>query len=118
MKYICAIALIAAANAVKIQNEYPVWGAFTPPPEMDAVVKKGNSDFSDGEVEKAMKANPSNAGKFPVPDVAFSADDDIPKPHWVKQDWEMVVKKGNSEFNDKQVMKAEKLKNEPIRLPE
>lgn len=53
MKFICAIALIAAANAVKIQSEYPVWGVFTPSPEVNAIVKKGNSDFSDGEVEKA-----------------------------------------------------------------
>ena len=48
-----------------------------------------------------MKANPSNAGNWPVAEVAYSQDDAIPKPHYAKQDWELVVKKGNSAFNDK-----------------
>ncbi len=34
-----------------------------------------------------------------------------------KQDWERVVKKGNSGYNDKQVEKAMQLKGEPIRVP-
>ena len=63
-----------------------------------------------------MKANPSNAGNWPVAEVAYSQDDAIPRPHYAKQDWELVVKKGNSAFNDKQVAKAEKIKGEPIRI--
>ena len=110
MKYICAIALIGATSAINLQSEYPVWGAINPPPPMNDVVKRGAEDFSNKYVEMAMKANPTNAGNWDYPDVDYSQDDDLPKPHWAKQDWEDVVKKGNSDFNDKQVMKAEKLK--------
>ncbi len=48
-----------------------------------------------------MKANPDNAGAWPYSDAP--ADYKKPKeqkPHWAKQDWERVVKKGNSDFND------------------
>ena len=65
-----------------------------------------------------MKSNPSNAGKFPVAEVDYTPEDGIPKPHWATQYWENVVKKGNGAFNDEQVAKAEKLKPEPIRIPE
>ena len=36
--------------------------------------------------------------------------------HYVKQPWEQVVKKGNSDFSDKQVAKAVKLIPEPIAI--
>ena len=32
MKYTFAIALIGATSAIKLDSEYPVWGAFVPPP--------------------------------------------------------------------------------------
>ena len=101
MKYTFAIALIGAASAVKIENEYPVWGALVPPEPMNSVVSRGSYDSTEGAVEAAMKSNPTNAGKWPVDPVAFDAEDNIPKPHYAKQNWEDVVKKGNSAFNDK-----------------
>ena len=118
MKYTFAIALIGAASGIKIENGYPLWGAIAPVPKMNSVMKRGSYDSTVAYVEAAMKSNPSNAGEFPVAKVDYTPEDGIPKPHFATQKWEAVVKKGNSDFNDKQVAKAEKLKAEPIRLPE
>ena len=118
MKYTFAIALIGAASGIKIENEYPLWGAIAPVPKMNSVMKRGSYDSTAAAVEAAMKSNPSNAGGFPVAEVDYTPEDGIPKPHFATQQWEAVVKKGNSDFNDKQVAMAEKLKEEPIRLPE
>ena len=84
MKYISIIALIGAASSIKIENEYPVWGAINPPEGMNAVVKRGAEDFSNNYVDMAMKANPSNAGQYPVPKVDYTPEDGLPKPHFAK----------------------------------
>ena len=63
-----------------------------------------------------MLANPDNAGTWPVPPAPEPVKEDIlpKKPHWAKQAWESVVKKGNSAFSDDQVAAAEQRKKEPI----
>ena len=64
-----------------------------------------------------MKRNPSS-GTWPItpaPDHIYDPKPE-PKPHYRKQPWEYVVKKGNSEFNDVQVDKALKKIPEPIVL--
>jgi len=65
-------------------------------------------------VEMAMKANEANAGTWPVADAPNWNHKDFiePKPHYAKQNWELVVKKGNSAFNDEQVANAETKKKE------
>ena len=80
---------------------------------MNAVVNRGSYDSTVNYVNAAMKSNPTNAGEAGYPEVDYTPEDGIPKPHWATQYWEAVVKKGNSDFNDKQVAKAEKLKPEP-----
>ena len=111
MKYTAVFALIASTQAVQL--EYTNYFAI-PPPIWD-VVKRGDSrDFADDNVRAAMKANESS-GKWPVPIVEkkYDATGDLDM-HYEKQPWEQVVKKGNSEFSDKQVAKAVKLIPEPI----
>ena len=71
MKFTFAIALIGATSAIKLDSEYPVWGAFVPPPPANDVIKRGSYDSTENYVDMAMKANPTNAGKFPVVEVAF-----------------------------------------------
>merc|ERR1712216_549610 len=53
----------------------------------------------------------------PIPAIIFSFFIEKKPPYWAKQDWERVVKKGNSPYNDKQVEKAMQIKGEPIRVP-
>ncbi len=50
-----------------------------------------------------MKANPSNAGAWPVaPVVEHDWSKALEKkPFWAKQDWEFVVEKGANRFADK-----------------
>ena len=111
MKYTAVFALIASTQAVQL--EYTNYFAI-PPPIWD-VVKRGDSrDFADDMVRDAMKRNPSS-GEWPVPIVrkVYDPTGDLDM-HYVKQPWESVVKKGNSEFSDKQVAKAVKLIPEPI----
>merc|ERR1719482_2168102 len=120
MKFTAAVALLAGlTQAIKLDNEYAIWHSVAPPPPMWEVVKRGAHDFQDLNVEKAMKLNPDNAGEWPIkPVVTTSWDKVLEKPpYWAKQDWERVVKKGNSGYNDKQVEKAMQLKGEPIRVP-
>ena len=111
MKYTAVFAVIASAQAVQLEyNDHFA----TPPPIWD-VVKRGSSrDFADDNVRAAMKANGSS-GEWPVPIVEkhYDATGDLDM-HYVKQPWEQVVKKGNSDFSDKQVAKAVKLIPEPI----
>mgnify|MGYP006131709405 CR=1 FL=1 len=85
---------------------------------MNDAINRGSYDSTVKYVESAMKSNPTNAGAGPVAEVDYTPEDGIPKPHFATQNWETVVKKGNSDFSDKQVAKAEKLKAEPIVLPE
>merc|ERR1740127_169658 len=119
MKFTAIVALLGLTQAVKIDNEYAIWHSVAPPPPMWDVVSRGAHGFQDLNVEKAMKLNPSNAGEWPVaPVVTTNWDKALEKPpYWAKQDWERVVKKGNSGYNDKQVEKAMQLKGEPIRVP-
>merc|ERR1719389_1360848 len=120
MRFTVAVALFAGlSQAIKIESDYAIWHSVAPPPPMWDVVKRGAHDFQDLNVEKAMKLNPSNAGSWPIaPVVETSWEKVIEKPpYWAKQDWERVVKKGNSAYNDKQVEKAMQLKGEPIRVP-
>ena len=113
MKYTAVFAVMASTQAVQLEyNDYFA----TPPPIWD-VIKRGDSrDFADDNVRAAMKANESS-GKWPVPVVEKKYDPtgDLDM-HYVKQPWEQVVKKGNSEFSDKQVAKAVKLIPEPIAI--
>ena len=62
-----------------------------------------------------MKANPNNGGTWPIPEAppAFKKPKDD-KPHWGKQDWEHVVKKGASDFANDYVDAAVAKKAEPI----
>jgi hypothetical protein len=120
MRFTVAVALFAGlSQAIKIESDYAIWHSVAPPPPMWDVVKRGAHGFQDLNVEKAMKLNPSNAGEWPIaPVVTTSWDKVLEKPpYWAKQDWERVVKKGNSPYNDKQVEKAMQLKGEPIRVP-
>ena len=119
MKFTALVALLGATQAVKLDSEYAIWHSVAPPPPMWEVVKRGAHGFQDLNVEKAMKLNPSNAGEWPVaPVVTTNWDKALEKPpYWAKQDWERVVKKGNSGYNDKQVEKAMATKGEPIRVP-
>ena len=115
MKYSAFVALIASAQAVHL--EYAIYdpeGKLNPP--IWSVVKRGAvRDFADDNVKKAMEANPTS-GSWPI----APAPKDIPKieekPHFEKQPWESVVKKGNSAFSDTQVEKALKLIPEPIAI--
>ena len=71
MRFIAFAALIASATALKVEseNEYNIWWEVAPPPKkLFEVVKRGEHDFQDLNVEKAMNANPNNAGTWPVPD--------------------------------------------------
>ena len=122
MKFTTLASMIVATQAVKIQSEeaYNLYWevADRNKPPMFDVVKRGDSrDFADANVEMAMKANPSS-GTWPITPVKFEpfAPKPEPKPHYWKQPWEFVVKKGNSGFNDVQVDKALKLIKEPIVL--
>jgi hypothetical protein len=120
MRFTVAVALFAGlSQAIKIESDYAIWHSVAPPPPMWDVVKRGAHGFQDLNVEKAMKLNPSNAGEWPIaPVVTTSWDKVLEKPpYWAKQDWERVVKKGNSPYNDKQVEKAMQLKGEAIRVP-
>ena len=113
MKYTAVLALIASTQAIQLEyNDF-----FTTPPPIWDVIKRGDArDFADENVKAAMKANPTS-GEWPVPVVPKQPQ----KPekdgeHWEKQPWEQVVKKGNSEFSDKQVAKAQALKPEVIAI--
>ena len=120
MKFTLAAAVLCGlTQAIKLDNEYAIWHSLAPPPPIWDVVKRGEHGFQDLNVEMAMKANPSNAGEWPIkqyvePDFSHALEK---KPFWAKQDWEFVVKKGNNGYNDKQVDKAMLVKGEPIRVP-
>ena len=63
-----------------------------------------------------MVANPDNAGSWPIPQV-MDAEKEAPPPppvYWAKQNWESVVKKGNSAYSDDMVEIASQKKPEPI----
>ena len=113
MKYTAVLALVASTQAVQLEyNDHFA----TPPPIWD-VVKRGDSrDFADDNVKKAMNANGSS-GEWPVPVVEkhYDPTGDLDM-HYVKQPWEQVVKKGNSDFSDKQVAKAVAKIPEPIAI--
>ena len=116
------LALIAAsAQAIKVESDqkYNLYYEFAPPPpKMWDVVARGSvKDFADANVEAAMKRNPSS-GSWPIEPVGPDPLDEkpAPKPHYWKQPWEFIVKKGNSAFNDVQVDKALSRIKEPIVL--
>ena len=116
MKFAIFAVLAAGTQAIKLDNEYAVWHSLAPPPPIWSVVKRGAHGFQDDNVEMAMKANPDNAGEWPVaPAPELDVDKVLPKkPHYAKQAWESVVKKGNSGFNDDEVDAALSRKKEPI----
>ena len=115
------LALIAAsAQAIKVESDqkYNLYYEFAPPPpKMWDVVARGSvKDFADANVEAAMKRNPTS-GTWPIATIPEPVPEKKEvKPHYWKQPWEFVVKKGNSGFNDVQVDKALKLIPEPIVL--
>ena len=116
MKFGLIAVLAAGAQAIKLDNEYAIYHVLAPPPPIWSVVSRGAHGFQDENVEKAMLANPDNAGTWPVaPAPELDVDKIIPKkPHYAKQAWESVVKKGNAAFSDDQVAAAEAKKKEPI----
>ena len=111
MKFTAVFALIASTQAVQL--EYTNFFA-APPPIWDVVKRGSERDFADDMVRSAMKRNPSS-GEWPVPIVRkiYDPTGDLDM-HYEKQPWEAIVKKGNSDFSDKQVAKAVKLIPEPI----
>ena len=108
MKFSLIAVIASGAAAVKLENEYAIWHSVAPPPPIWNVVKRGARSFQDMNVEMAMKANEANAGTWPVADAPNWNQKDFiePKPQYEKQNWELVVKKGNSAFNDEQVTNA------------
>ena len=115
MKYYC-LSMLVACNAVSL--EYKPFKLRDDPPltysGMTDVVKRGDvKDFADMNVDKAMKVNPSS-GKFPVPDFHTDLLDEFPMKTPRLDYWDDVVTKGNEAFTNEQVLKAEKLKPEPI----
>ena len=116
MKFAVFAVLAAGTQAIKLDNEYAVWHAVAPPPPIWSVVKRGAHGVQDDYVEMAMNANPANAGEWPVAPVEeLDPAKVLPKkPHWAKQNWESVVKKGNGAFNDDMVDAALSRKKEPI----
>ena len=115
MKYFC-LGLLVACNAVSL--EYKPFKLRDDPPltysGMVDIVKRGDvKDFADTNVDKAMKVNPSS-GKFPVPDFHTDIIDDVPAIPPRLDYWDDLVVKGNEDFTNKQVLKAEALKPEPI----
>merc|ERR1740130_1071632 len=102
MKFTLAAAVLCGlTQAIKLDNEYAISLTCSTTTIWD-VVKRGEHGFQDTNVEMAMKANPSNAGEWPIkqyvePDFSHALEK---KPFWAKQDWEFVVKKGNSGYND------------------
>ena len=120
---ISLLALIAAyAEAIKVESDqgYNIYWEFAPkPPPMWDVVSRGErkvKDFADEQLEAAMKRNPSS-GTWPIAKIPEPEEPKKEvKPHYWKQPWEFVVKKGNSDFNDVQVDKALKRIPEPIVL--
>ena len=120
MRFTVAVALLAGlTQAIKLDADYAIWHSVAPPPPMWSVVSRGNRGFEDKNVEMAMRANPTNTGTWPVaPVVTTNWETALEQPpYYDKQDWEKIVKKGNSGYNDKQVEKAVELKPEPIRVP-
>ena len=118
MRFSILVALIAGAQAVKIDQEYAIWKSTPPPPKIWSVVKRGAHDFQDENVERAMLANPDNAGAWPIPQVEVIGPEAPPPAPlwWEKQDWERVVKKGNSGYSDDMVELALQKKPEPIMI--
>ena len=114
MKFALIAFIASGASAIKLENEYAVWHSVAPPPPIWSVVKRGAHSFQDANVEMAMNANPDNAGEWPVPPAPEWSHVDFldKKPHWAKQNWESIVKKGNSAFNDDMVMAASAKKKE------
>ena len=115
MKYLC-LSMLVACNAVSL--EYKPFKLRDDPPltysGLTDVVKRGDvKDFADMNVEKSMKIN-SSSGKFPVPDFHSDLLDEFPMKAPPTQYWDAVVIKGNEDFSNKQVAKAEELKPEPI----
>ena len=115
MKYFC-LSMLVACNAVSL--EYSPFKLKDDPPltytGMTDVVKRGDvKDFADMNVEKSMKIN-SSSGKFPVPDAHTDLLDEFPMRAPSPIYWDNVVVKGNEDFSNKQVLKAEALKPEPI----
>ena len=120
MKFLTLGMIVAAASAINVDEGYNLYWevANLNKPDIWSVVKRGSvRDFADANVEAAMKSNPSS-GTFPfaaAPNHIFEEPKED-KPHYAKQPWEYIVKKGNSAFNDVQVEKAVKLIPEPIVL--
>ena len=120
MKVFTLAMIAAATSAVQIQQEssYNLYWELADrnKPPIWSVVKRGDvRDFADDNVEKAMRRNPSS-GTWPIatiPEPAPPKPEDLP-PFWFKQEWERVVQKGNSAFNDVQVDKALAKIPEPI----
>ena len=68
MKFTYIAAALIGTQAIKMQsdNEYAIYQNRHDAPPLWSVVKRGEHDFQDLNVEMAMKANPSNAGAWPV----------------------------------------------------
>ena len=120
MKFITLCMLFAATEAINVEEGYNLYWEVSDrnKPHIWSVVKRGSvRDFADANVQAAMKTNPSS-GTWPIdpaPDHIFRPEVEK-KPHYTKQPWEYIVKKGNSAFNDIQVDKALKKIPEPIVL--
>merc|ERR1719498_749433 len=97
MKFTYIAAALIGTQAIKVQtdNEYAIYQNRFDAPPIWSVVKRGAHDFQDENVEKAMKANPSNAGAWPVAPVIEPRFDHgkVKPPFWAKQPWEFVVHK-------------------------
>ena len=115
MKITGFFALMATTQAIK--TEYTIYDPdFKLAPPIWSVIKRGAArDFADANVQKAMERNPSS-GEWPIPPAPLPPPVIDNTPHWAKQPWESVVKKGNSEFSDTQVTKALKLIPEVIAI--
>ena len=86
MKFIYAAALVSGVLSVKLDSEYAIWNSAPPPPPIWSVVERGDRSFADPNVEAAMKANPENAGAWPIPKEEPLAPDAPPpaQPFWAK----------------------------------
>ena len=115
MKY---IAVLLAATASAVQMEYTPFQLYKPPKKdysdmMDIVSRGEVEDFSTMNVKKAMQRNGSS-GQWPIPPEKYSDPPMKKHPHWITQDWETVVKKGNADAMDKNVNDALERIPEPI----
>ena len=120
MKFFTLGMLVAATSAINVDEGYNLYYEIADrhlPPIWSVVKRGGVRDFADDNVKAAMERNPSS-GTWPIVQVPEVPDTPPaePKPHYWKQPWEFVVKKGNSAFNDVQVDKALAKIKEPIIL--